>query len=109
MDTEAWFFKAPKQELKFDAVLTPMGPSGLVKNFELAENPNVPKKVDYLVYDTDALAKDAVLELYKGDIPAEHITRLFSIGLLGKERKSCQHAGQLQPWMIWQERNLQTA
>jgi len=87
VDTEAWFFKAPKQELKFDAVLTPMGPSGLVKNFELAENPNVPKKVDYLVYDTDALAKDAVLELYKGDIPAEHITRLFSIGLLMKERK----------------------
>lgn len=31
VDTEAWFFKAPKQELKFDAVLTPMGPSGLVK------------------------------------------------------------------------------
>jgi DNA repair protein NreA len=87
VDTEAWFFKAPKQELKFDAVLTPMGPSGLVKNFELAENPNVPKKVDYLVYDTDALAKDAVLELYKGDVPTEHITRLLSIGLLGKERK----------------------
>lgn len=87
VDTEAWFFKAPKQELKFDSVLTPMGPSGLVKNFELAENPNVPRKVDYLVYDTDALAKDAVLELYKGDIPAEHITRLLSIGLLGKERK----------------------
>ena len=87
VDTEAWFFKTPKQELKFDAVLTPMGPSGLVKNFELAENPNVPKKVDYLVYDTDALAKDAVVELYKGDVSAEHITRLLSIGLLGKERK----------------------
>jgi hypothetical protein len=87
IDTEAWFFKAPKQELKFDAVLTPMGPSGIVKNFELAQNPDVPRKVDYLVYDTDALAKDAVLELYKGDIAAEHITRLLSIGLLGKERK----------------------
>jgi hypothetical protein len=87
VDTEAWFFKAPKQELKFDAVLTPMGPSGLMKNFELAENPDVPKKVDYLVYDTDALAKDAVSELLKSDISTEHITRLFSIGLLGKERK----------------------
>ena len=65
VDTEAWFFKAPKQELKFDAVLTPMGPSGLMKNFELAENPDVPKKVDYLVYDTDALAKDAISELLK--------------------------------------------
>lgn len=87
VDTEAWFFKTPKQELKFDAVLTPMGPSGLVKNFELAENPDVPKKVDYLVYDTDALAKDAVTELLKSDVSTEHITRLFSIGLLGKERK----------------------
>jgi len=87
VDTEAWFFKAPKQELKFDSVLTPMGPSGLVKNFELAENPAVPKKVDYLVYDTDALAKDAISELLKSDVSTEHITRLFSIGLLGKERK----------------------
>ncbi|MDI9395175.1 MAG: Nre family DNA repair protein [Euryarchaeota archaeon] len=87
VDTEAWFFKAPKQELKFDSVLTPMGPSGLVKNFELAENPSVPKKVDYLVYDTDALAKDAISELLKSDVSTEHITRLLSIGLLGKERK----------------------
>lgn len=87
VDTEAWFFKAPKTKLKFDAVLSPMGPSGLVKNFELAENPKVPKKVDYLVYDTDALAKDAILELYKSKISEEQITRLFSIGLLGKERK----------------------
>lgn len=87
VDTEAWFFKVPKQELKFDAVLTPMGPSGLMKNFELAENPAVPKKVDYLVYDTDALAKDAVSELLKSDVSTEHITRLFSIGLLGKKRK----------------------
>lgn len=87
VDTEAWFFKAPKQELKFDAVLTPMGPSGLMKDFELTENPAVPKKVDYLVYDTDALAKDAITELLKSDVSTEHITRLFSIGLLGKERK----------------------
>jgi DNA repair protein NreA len=87
IDTEAWFFKAPKPELKFDAVLTPMGPSGLIKNFELVENPSVPRKVDYLVYDTDALAKDAVIELLKSDISTEHITRLFSIGLLGKDRK----------------------
>lgn len=87
VDTEAWFFKPPKTELKFDAVLSPMGPSGFVKNFELAENPKVPKKVDYLVYDTDALAKDAILELYKSMVSGEQITRLFSIGLLGKERK----------------------
>lgn len=87
IDTEAWFFKAPKQELKFDSILTPMGPGGLIKNFEIAENPKVPKKVDYLVYDTDALAKEAALELYQSDVAPEQISRLFSIGLLGKKRK----------------------
>jgi hypothetical protein len=87
IDTEAWFTKPLQQDLKFDSVLTPMGPSGTMKDFDIAENPKVPKKVDHLAYDTDALAKDAVCELFKGDIPTEHITRLLSIGLLGQERK----------------------
>jgi len=87
IDTEAWFTKPIKNELKFDGVLTPMGPSGTVKNFEIAENPKVPKKVDYLVYDTDALAKDVVSELRTDNVPNEHITRLLSIGLLGRERR----------------------
>lgn len=87
VDTEAWFSKPIKNELKFDGVLTPMGPAGTLKNFEIAENPKVPKKVDYLVYDTDALAKDVVLELRTGNVPNEHITRLLSIGLLGKVRR----------------------
>ncbi|MCL2142201.1 MAG: hypothetical protein FWH46_04930, partial [Methanimicrococcus sp.] len=38
-------------------------------------------------YDTDALAKDAVLELYGGNVSSEQITRLMSIGLLGRDRK----------------------
>ena len=87
IDTEAWFSKPIKTDLKFDGVLTPMGPSGTMKNFEITENPKVPKKVDYLVYDTDALAKDVVSELRTGNVPNEHITRLLSIGLLGQERR----------------------
>ncbi|KGK99173.1 hypothetical protein LI82_03855 [Methanococcoides methylutens] len=87
VDTEAWFTKPLQQKLKFDSVLTPMGPSGAVKDFDIAENPKVPKKVDYLAYDTDALAKDAICELFRSDIPTEHITRLLSIGLLGQQRK----------------------
>jgi hypothetical protein len=86
VDTEAWFHKPIQNKLKFDNILTPMGPTGDLKDFDIAENPNVPKKVDYLVYDTDALAKDAISELWKNNIPTEHITRLFSIGLLGQER-----------------------
>ncbi len=86
VDTEAWFSKPISNKLKFDSVLTPMGPSGELKDFEITENPKVPRKVDALVYDTDALAKDAVAELWGGNVPAEHITRLLSIGLLGQDR-----------------------
>lgn len=87
VDTEASFHKPIQNKLKFDNVLTPMGPTGDLKDFNIAENPKVPKKVDYLVYDTDALAKDAISELWSNNIPTEHITRLFSIGLLGQERR----------------------
>jgi hypothetical protein len=87
VDTEAWFNKPISNKLKFDNVLTPMGPSGDLKKFDITENPKVPKKVDSLVYDDDALAKDAISELWSGNIPAEHISRLLSIGLLGQERK----------------------
>ena len=91
-------------------VLTPMGPSGLVKNFELAENPNVPRKVDYLVYDTDALAKDAVAELLqRGRLWLNTLRACFQLACSEKNEKSCPLAGQSQPWMIWRERNLQTA
>jgi hypothetical protein len=87
VDTEAWFSKPIRNKLKFDNVLTPMGPSGELKDFDITENPKVPRKVDSLVYDTDALAKDAISELWGSNIPAEHITRLLSIGLLGQERR----------------------
>ncbi|WP_333787100.1 Nre family DNA repair protein [Methanomethylovorans sp.] len=87
VDTEAWFNKPLSNRLKFDSVMTPMGPSGDLKDLDITENPHVPKKVDYLVYDDDALAKDAVSELISSNISQDHITRLLSIGLLGKERK----------------------
>ena len=86
VDTEAWFSKPLQKNLRFDDVLTPMGPSGTVEKLDIVDNPKVPKKVDYLAYDTDALAKDAISELYHSSTPTEHITRLLSIGLLGKDR-----------------------
>jgi len=87
VDTEVLLSKPLKPAQKFDGVLTPMGPAGKMERFDIAENPKVPDKVDYLTYDTDVKATDAALELYDHDIGCEHITRLLSIGLLGQERK----------------------
>ncbi len=85
VDTEVWFVKPPKKELRFDDVLAPMGPSGQIKSLDITENPSVPQSIDRLTSDTDVLAGDAVVELYGSGISVYHIYRLLSIGLLGKQ------------------------
>ena len=87
VDTEVWFKRPIDPRMAFDGMLMPMGPAGEIKKIALTENPKVPGKVDYLVSDTDSLAVDSIRELYGHDISQHHITRIFSIGLLGRERK----------------------
>ena len=87
VDTEVWFTRPLNATVAFDGMLMPMGPAGEIKKITLTENPKVPRKVDYLVSDTDSLAADAIRELYRHDVSQHHITRIFSIGLLGAERK----------------------
>jgi len=87
VDTEVWFTKPIDARMSFDGMLMPMGPAGEIEKIQLTENPKVPGKVDYLVSDTDALATDSICELYKNDISQHHITRIFSIGLVGLARK----------------------
>ena len=87
VDTEVWFTKPVDTNVAFDGTLMPTGPAGEIKSITLTENPKVPGKVDYLVSDTDVLAADSIRELHRHDISQHHITRIFSIGLLGRERR----------------------
>lgn len=87
VETEVWFLKPPKKDLKFDGILTPMGPSGTIDKLAITENPSVERKVEYITSDTDIKAKLAVDELYRGGISVYQIMRLFSVGLLGERRK----------------------
>ncbi len=54
-----------------------------LKKVILEENPSVPKKVDYLVSDTDVKATTALQELYQSKIQITHLQKLLSAGLLG--------------------------
>ncbi len=87
VDTEVWFTRPLNATVAFDGMLMPMGPAGEIKKITLTENPKVPRKVDYLISDTDSLAADAIRELYRNKVSQHHITRIFSIGLLGTARK----------------------
>jgi hypothetical protein len=86
VDVEVKFLKPPTRVLRFDSVLTPMGPSGTITDIEIVENTRVPKKVDALVDDRDIKAAEAVFNLYEASISPYQISRLLSVGTLGKKR-----------------------
>lgn len=86
VDTEVKLKKPPKLSLSYDGVISPVGPTGNVEKAELAENPKVPKPVEYLVSDEDALASTALQELYDKDTDVYQSSRLMSAGLLGRDK-----------------------
>ena len=85
--TEVSFYRPPQGRLQFDGVLSPSGPSGEMKGMQITTNPLIPRKVDQMVEDRDAAAAAAVGELYTCGIGTDHISRMLSLGLLGKRRK----------------------
>jgi len=88
IDTEMWLAKRPVLVSPFSARAPPSGPSAEVTRVELASNPAVPRRVDYVTSDTDLPAGPAVTDLYGHGITQSHITRIFSVGLLGtKDRR----------------------
>jgi hypothetical protein len=86
LDTEMQFDKKPRFSTKFFSKELISGPSGRIKKVILAENPKVPKIVDYVVSDKNFKAEESILRLYDSSINQQHITRLFSVGLLGLKR-----------------------
>ena len=86
VDVEVKFLKPPRRAIQFDGILTPMGPSGTVTDIEIVENPQVPKKVDALADDRDIKATEAAILLYEASISPYQISRLLSVGTLGKKR-----------------------
>jgi DNA repair protein NreA len=85
--TEVTFCRPPHGRLQFDGVLSPSGPSGEMQSMQITTNPLIPRKVDQMVEDRDTGAAAAVGELYAGGIGTDHISRMLSLGLLGKKRK----------------------
>jgi len=86
-DVEMWFDKKPRLSLTFSPREPTSGPSASLKRAVLAENPQVPRLVDYVVSDTDMKAEEGIIQLYNSSIPQRQITRVLSIGLLGVRKQ----------------------
>ena len=93
VDTELWLEKKPVLQGAFSARASPTGPSGVIRKLQLAENPSIPRKVDAVVSDTDLLATQGIVDLYRDGIPQSHITRVFSVGLLGTAKRTRRMSG----------------
>lgn len=83
---EMQLVKRPNLDVYFSPRGKPVGPSAPFESLQLAENPAVPQRVDYIVSDGDLRAGPGAWDLYEHGIGQRHLARLLSVGLLGKTR-----------------------
>ncbi|HIQ49697.1 MAG TPA: hypothetical protein EYH56_00720 [Nanoarchaeota archaeon] len=80
------YFKKLVPKISFSSFLQPMGPSGEIKKLIIASTPKIPQKTEKIISD-DIKASEQVYMLYKSGEDVYSITRLFSTGILGKQKK----------------------
>jgi hypothetical protein len=81
-DIELKFKGKPVYRVSFSDIVQPMGPSASLKQFRIAENPRIPKGVDYVVSD-DIKAAEAGFLLYREGYDVYKITSILSSGIMG--------------------------
>lgn len=87
-EVEVGFTKKPQGRLVLDDNVQPFGPSAPLRALDLGTL-KVERHLDRAYSDTDLLARDAVLDLYRDGLPVSKIQRAFSVGAfgIGKNRK----------------------
>ncbi len=86
IDVEVGFEHEPLQRVSFSAYLPPMGASGKMESFALADNPRIPRKINSLVEEKINVAT-AVGEGFSYFSDVYYLQRVLSSGALGKEKK----------------------
>jgi hypothetical protein len=79
--------KKPSLNLQTDRWVAPMGPQAKLKKLQLSSNPRIPTRVQKFYDDTDALASEAVVNLYEHSLDENALSRMLSVGVFGKQRK----------------------
>ena len=65
----------------------PVGPGAPLRRVILEDNPSFGRHVERVYYDRDLKADEAVVKLYRENIPVSRIQKIFSVGGLGKRRR----------------------
>ncbi len=83
IDVEAEFLKKPKARLVLDDEVQPFGPTAPLKKIDVG-NTKFDRRMEKANSDTNLLAKDAVLGLYKDGTLVSSIQKAFSVGSFGE-------------------------
>ncbi len=83
IDVEAEFLKKPRARLVLDDEVQPFGPTAPLKKIDVG-NTKFDQRMEKAYNDTDLLAKDAVLGLYRNGTLVSSIQKAFSVGSFGE-------------------------
>ncbi len=86
VDVEVNFANRPVFRMSFSPVTQPMGPSAMLNDFRVCENPAIPKKIDEVVNEK-LKAVEAISELTSHGFDVYYLSKLLSSGVLGKNRR----------------------
>ncbi len=85
-EVAALFSKKPHGRLTVNDDIQPFGPSAPLERFDVA-NFRFDDRLEKAYYDTDLLAKDAIIALYRDGSMLSQIQRAFSVGAFGAGRR----------------------
>jgi len=86
VNAEIQFTKPPGSRIMVDDEIEPMGPSAPINRIIISSNVNVNPIIEKAYYDYDLKASEAIMKLFKYDIPVSSIQRVLSVGVLGVKR-----------------------
>ncbi len=85
-EVSAEFSKKPQGKLTLNDDVQPFGPSAPISKFDIS-NVKFDRRLEKAFYDTDLLAKDALVSLYNDGALLSSIQRAFSVGAFGIARR----------------------
>jgi hypothetical protein len=90
VDSEVFLSKTPHFKPLFDSLLKPVSIISPAKEIKVVSNPRLPRFAEKVIWE-DALAYDLVIEGFLSGVDEYLLTRLFSLGFLGrlKKRRIC--------------------
>ncbi|MEM4969736.1 MAG: Nre family DNA repair protein [Sulfolobales archaeon] len=87
LDVEMLFERSPRGDVILSEISPPMGPSAPLKRISITSSKPLERVVEKVYSDRDLKASEAIAILYRGGIDVHRISRILSIGAIGRKRR----------------------